>query len=348
MDVRRGRRGRAVAIVGAVVAISTLSASCGETEVRFASEPTQQPAGSESDHVRIAAAGDAVCDAPAGPTSSLCQYAATSDLLVSDDVDAVFMLGDAQYPNGRYGDFLQYYDPTWGRARVKTFPVLGNHEYETVSGEPRGYFRYFGDRFRGPSGHGYYSFELPEGCSPSDGMCWHVIALNSDLCFLDPGCGGPMTDGSASPGQRQIRWLTDDLAAHPEADYPCTIAFFHEPLFYSSGVYEEVRPLWDALYSANVDIVLNGHRHNYERWQPLAPTGVRDDELGMRQFIVGTGGANLEPLGGHPPELAKAQAQAFGVLELDLFQDEYTWRWVPAAGQPTDFKDVSVRPAPCV
>lgn len=341
----------------AVLAVSLLAA-CEETQVRFErGGPTQTgtPA-PRSDRLRIAAAGDVACDAPAGPAPSQCQYGATSDLVVDQDVDAVMVLGDTQYPNGNYSDYLQYYDPTWGRALAKTFPVLGDHEYETPSGEPLGYFEYFGDRWRGPGGYGYYSFDLPQGCTPRDGLCWHVIALNSELCVLGKGCPRPTQD-PASPGERQLRWLSRDLDSHPNDKYPCTIAFFHDPLFSANDnpttshrdvrVLEEVRPLWELLYSARADIVLNGDRHRYERWRPLAPNGEPDDRLGIREFIVGTGGASLEALRGHPAGLVKAQDVAFGVLELDLYPGEYTWRWVPAAGQPTAFTDVSERPAPC-
>ena len=306
--------------------------------------PTPTPA-DRPDRLRVAAAGDIACPGAAGPEPSLCRYAATSDLVVPGDIDAVLMLGDAQYPNSGYRDLLRYYDPTWGRALDKTYPVPGNHEYETASGEPGGYFAYFGDRWRGPDGYGYYSFDLPSGCRPKDDLCWHVIALNSELCVMDTGC--TQEAGSRSPGGQQMRWLSRDLTAHPDVRYPCTIAFFHEPLFHGTRVTEEVRPLWDLLYSAGADVVLNGHNHRYERWRRMAPSGIPDPDLGIRQFIVGTGGSDLESLEGRPPGLAKAQDASFGVLELGLYSNEYTWRWVPAAGQPADFTDVSARPTAC-
>ena len=334
-----------------VLCLVTFAAACDRDTIpgqRGGAPPAPQtPTPPSTARLRIAAVGDAVCAAPAGPTPSTCRYAATSDLVVGDDIDAFLLLCDAQYPNGRYPDFLRYYGPTFGRVLNQTYPVLGNHEYEHPSGEPAGYYQYFGDRWRGPDGFGYYSFNLPKGCVPKDELCWHVIALSSQLCFGEPGCTQPLA-GDSTPGERQFGWLSEDLESHPNADYPCTMAIFHHPLFHGDRVQEEVRPLWELMYSAGVDVVLNGHHHRYERWEQLTPSGVPDPELGIRQFVVGTGGSDLEALEAQPRELVAAQDQAFGVLEMDLAPGEYTWEWVPAAGQPQGFVDASSRPAACV
>ena len=53
----------------------------------------------------------------------------------------VLALGDLQYNSGKLVDFQNYYQPTWGRLKAKTYPVVGNHEYGT--GEAKGYFDYF-------------------------------------------------------------------------------------------------------------------------------------------------------------------------------------------------------------
>jgi hypothetical protein len=51
-----------------------------------------------------------------------------------------------------------------------------------------------------------------------------------------------------------------------------------------------MQPIWWDLYRAGVDVILNGHAHNYERLEPLDPKGVPDPQRGIRQFVVGTGG----------------------------------------------------------
>ena len=52
-----------------------------------------------------------------------------------------------------------------------------------------------------------------------------------------------------------------------------------------------MQPLWEALHDAGAEIVLSGHSHHYERFAPLDVNGAADSGQGIRQFVVGTGGA---------------------------------------------------------
>jgi hypothetical protein len=45
-----------------------------------------------------------------------------------------------------------------------------------------------------------------------------------------------------------------------------------------------VKPLWDVLYAAGVDVVLSGHEHNYERFAPQDPNGRADPQRGIRDL----------------------------------------------------------------
>src|SRR5215469_4723957 len=79
-------------------------------------------------------------------------------------------------------------------------------------------------------------------------------------------------------------FLRDDLAAHPVA---CTLAYFHKPLFSSGGAHGddlEIKPLWQALYDGNADVVVSGHDHDYERVAAQAPDGPADRIGGIRGF----------------------------------------------------------------
>ena len=134
----------------------------------------------------IGAAGDIACPSAPYPATrpDNCQYDDTAKMLAG--LTLVLALGDNQYNTGSYSAYTSYYDPTWGRYLANTNPVPGNHEYaQDPSSTPSGYFRYFGDRVRGPDGLGYYSFDVPKGCTPGQGVCWHFIALSSELCFAD-------------------------------------------------------------------------------------------------------------------------------------------------------------------
>jgi acid phosphatase type 7 len=79
--------------------------------------------------------------------------------------------------------------------------------------------------------------------------------------------------------------------------------------------------------------VINGHSHNYERFAAQTPAGVRDDAHGIREFVVGTGGEDLQAfLPTTAPNSQVKSRTSFGVLELTLNPTGYAWRFVPAAG----------------
>jgi len=174
--------------------------------------------------------------------------------------------------------------------------------------------------------------------------------LNSMLCFAPGGCGPAADPSDPGPGNRMYRWLGRDLANHPDAEYPCTLAYWHHPLFSfstGSGPSAAVRPLWRLLYDAGADVVLNGHAHNYQRWRPQDPLGTLDAERGIREFVVGTGGANHYAIAGGewPANLVLAQGDSFGILRIVLRAEGYRWGWVTAVGQPkfADAPDHGVR-----
>jgi plastocyanin len=110
-------------------------------------------------------------------------------------------------------------------------------------------------------------------------------------------------------------------------------------LFTGASVNEVLRPIWSLLYEAGVDVVLNGDRHYYEQWKQIDPHGRVDPGRGIRQFIVGTGGASHGVLKASAPGVVTGQDRAFGVLELVLLARSYEWRWVTAPGQPAGFQD---------
>jgi acid phosphatase type 7 len=269
----------------------------------------------------IAAAGDIAC-APDDPvTDTRCHHRATSDLLVGEPIAAVLPLGDLQY-NASLSSIVgagAYHD-TWGRVKAISRPVLGNHESGATD-----YFDYFNgvgaaDGPAGPRGKGWYSFDVGS---------WHLIALNSN-------CSRPAdtTDVvDCSSGSEQERWLRADLAAHPTA---CTLAYWHHPRYSSGhdGSNTFMQPLWEALADAEVEILLSGHSHDYERFAPLDRNGSPDPVGGIRQFVVGTGGAFFVGFKSTREAHSEiAQNDTFGVLFLTLRPRSYDWRFVPEAGE---------------
>jgi hypothetical protein len=265
----------------------------------------------------VAAAGDIACDPVAvaynggAGVKTQCRQRGTSDLLLAIGPDAVLTLGDNQYTTGTYDQFMASYDPTWGRLKGITRPAVGNHDYDTAGAA--GYFRYFGSAAGDPA-KGYYSFDLG---------AWHIVALNSN-CALVP----------CAPGSAQEQWLRADLAANRAA---CTLAYWHHPRF-SSGPHGDepstakLTPLWQALYEAGADVVLNAHDHDYERFAPQSPAGSADAVRGLREFIVGTGGRSHYQVTTPVANSEVTDAVTFGVLALTLRATGYEWRFVPEAG----------------
>jgi acid phosphatase type 7 len=76
-----------------------------------------------------------------------------------------------------------------------------------------------------------------------------------------------------------------------------------------------VNPLWQILYNNHAEVILNGHAHRYERFAPLTPEGKKDLQNGIRQIVVGTGGA---PGGGEvqqAPGVKVVETGTWGVLK---------------------------------
>ena len=211
-------------------------------------------------------------------------------------------LGDVVYSDGTAKQYARCYGPTWGRHRARTRPVIGNHDMRTEDGKP--YYAYFGAA-AGPPGKGWYSYEL-EG--------WHVVVLNSEV--------------DIGPRSEQVAWLRDDLRAHPAR---CTAALMHRPRFSSGkhGDSERVKDVFRVLYDGGVDVLLSGHDHIYERFAPQDPDGRKDPRRGVRQFVVGTGGAPFYAIRDTlAPNSEVHQNRVHGVLRLVFHPDGYDWEFV--------------------
>jgi Concanavalin A-like lectin/glucanases superfamily/Calcineurin-like phosphoesterase len=309
--------------VGSTIRVAVTASNSGGSATAT-SAPTAPVTAATADPV-VMAAGDVACGAQSGTTP--CQQAATASVISSASPDAVLALGDLQYECGALSDFQSFYDPTWGAFKTKTDPAPGNHEYQTSTdpanacfGMPSGasgYYTYFGsaasplDTNCTVACRGYYSFNLGS---------WHLIALNSNCADVAGGCG---------VGSPQEQWLRADLAAHTQS---CTLAFWHHPLFSSYTSTTSVRPLYQALYDYNADLLLVGHAHNYERFAPQTPSGAVDTARGIREIVVGTGGRSHHAFTTTAANSEVKNGDTFGALRLVLHATSYDWTFVPVPG----------------
>lgn len=307
-----------------LVALPVIGFSCYPKE-----NATPPPADAPAKEVALAGAavmigaGDiAVC----GIRGDEATGAMVDSVLKADSVakvaSAVFTAGDNAYPSGAEGPsniFARCFNSSWGSKRImqSIHPAPGNHDFENTRGA--GYYKYFGDG-AGPPGKGYYSYDIGE---------WHAISLNSEI-LVDPG-------SYPGEGKAQEEWLIKDLKEHSK---PCTVAYFHRPLFSSGdfhGPTPEVQGLWKILFDNGVELVLNGHDHHYERFLPQTPSGVADSVTGIEEIIVGTGGGDRRGL--RYPLAANSAAQVhgyWGVLLLTLGAGEYRHAFLDIEGRVWD------------
>ncbi|HKP18226.1 MAG TPA: metallophosphoesterase [Gaiellaceae bacterium] len=233
---------------------------------------------------------------------------ATAQLLGAYPDATIAADGDLADPGSTPEAFNNCYGPTWGAYKSRTRPAVGNHEYD-YSPTAQSYFDYFGAPAGAP-GKGYYSYELGG---------WHIVVLNSN-CVEVGGC---------DVGSAEYDWLQKDLAAHVNS---CSLAYWHQPLFASSSLAtSSVKPFWNLLYQYGADVVVNAHARQYERFAPLTPAGVVDNVNGIREFVVGTGGAPWLGVG-TPIANSEALTLTYGVLKLTIRPNAYDWQFLPVAG----------------
>lgn len=277
--------------VAYVLALSALAGACRRAETNRDSIALSMQ--NDSVPVLIGAGDIADCKSDGA--------ARTSQLL--DSVrGTIFIAGDVAYQTKRNPrPFLTCFDPAWGRHRARIRPALGNHDY--ADDNASAYFQYFGNR-AGPRPGGYYSYELGS---------WHVIALNSNIAIGD--------------SSAQAQWLRADLDASTGR---CAIAYMHHPRF-SSGPHSEraaLIPLWRILARRGVSVAIAGHDHIYERFVSLDANGDADSANGVRQFVVGTGGAHRYAVEELLPGSEVHSTDSFGLLKLTLLPDRYRWEFI--------------------
>ncbi len=222
----------------------------------------------------------------------------TSNLVLAIDPDHVLTLGDNAYNSGTPSEFSSLYHPTWGRFLGRTHPSPGNHDWRTA----------------GAAGYeGYFGVQAARLRSFVAGN-WLLVSLDSEMSL-----------------NAQRSALDAVLSAD---NHKCELLFWHHPR-YSSGEHgnnKQVQPWWDVAATHGVDVILNGHDHDYERF------GLR---RGIREFVVGTGGVATRPFGtikGKSQNRLTGNAN-WGVLDLELTTSSYTWQFRAATGGTGTVRD---------
>jgi hypothetical protein len=253
--------------------------------------------------VTMIAAGDiGMCGSPG--------VAQTARLVAGLDGE-LLLAGDIAYFQGTAENFRDCFNPLWGQFRSRWHAVPGNHEYESPGAAP--YFAYFGEA-AGPAGRGYYAITAGD---------WLILMLDSNI---------PATRGSP-------QWEFTRLELERQRT-PCTMAVWHHPLFTSgpTGTSREgaaMRDVWALLEGARAEVIVTGHDHLYERFARQTSTGVADPVNGVRQFIVGTGGAELYNFARTAPN-SEERIMKFGVIRFALRPAQVDWEFLAVDGSVND------------
>ena len=163
-------------------------------------------------------------------------------------------------------------------ARVPLFPALGNHE-----GSHPHYF----DLFYLPGNERWYAFD----CGNARFVCLEVDG------FVD-----------FDPQSEQYAWLEETLSANTQ---PWLFIYFHIPPYSSvqDSLEDDVRRALIPLFEQyGVDVVFNGHKHNYER----------NEVNGVTYVVTAGGGAPLYAMQEREPtQVAFALEHHFVLVEID-------------------------------
>jgi hypothetical protein len=281
---------------------------------------------------------------------------------------AVLPLGDLQYPSADLATFTYpasgcsivppfgtapcSFGRSWadaaaaGPGRVPFRPTPGNHEYSldstgcrlasaTPSGQPYGacgYNAFWGDRVAAPraraSGDGDGSYAFSFDVSSAHPMLF--VSVNVGQCELN--------ESACSARSRLVSWLARTLA-DPALNPPggCVALYWHQAAwdYVDHGDLMFVWPVWRAMFDRTIprtqrpDLVLNGHDHVYERYDPLDRRGEPGTARpSIPEIVVGTGGRNVNaplpapPLQSAPP--AAIDGTHFGVERV---------AWSPTQGR---------------
>jgi PKD repeat protein len=253
----------------------------------------------------VAATGDGASGEPSAT--------GTVNLISSWSPNMFLYLGDV-YEKGRAMEFDNWYGQpgaagVYGQFRAYTNPTIGNHEYEP-DGAP-GYF--------------YYWDNIPHYYSYNAGG-WHFISLDSTSQY-----------NQLDPSSAQYQWLQADLAANQPA---CTLVYFHHPLFNvgPEGKTTALAPVWSLLAANHVTLVVNGHDHDYQRYEPLDGAGS-PSATGITEIVVGSGGhGHQDAVPGAPDaaHLVASDFSSFGAVKFNLYPTSAAFTYVSTAGEVID------------
>lgn len=183
--------------------------------------------------------------------------------------------------------FLRVAQPL--NAFAPMMPTLGNHDIENLQGE----------NFQKPFSSFSHLFSLLR-----NGLDYSFDYGNTHFVCIFSGYAKAASENGLlrySPDSKEYKWLEKDLAkASKNSQIDWIVAYTHYPVysFGWSNVEQWRETLAPILEKFQVDICLSGHRHVYERHNPLKSGLPSSDSKGTVYITNGTAGGSPQGLGG--------------------------------------------------
>ncbi len=221
-----------------------------------------------------------------------------ANLMVNQNARLALHTGDVAYGEGTEGqvqtNVLEVYKELF--AQTTFYPVLGNHDSLTNSGQP------LLNAFTLPGNERYYSFAYGKNL---------FIALDTNDSL------------DASPNH-MLPWLEDTLATQA-VNKDWVVVYFHHPPYNSGTVHGSdqrvLKKIVPILEKYNVDIVFSGHEHSYQRTCPIRQNTCLQN--GIVYIITGGGGAPLYKLG-NPQWFTAKQERVYHFVSVELTSCQLT------------------------
>ena len=223
----------------------------------------------------------------------------------------ILLLGDLVYQSGTDKEFKKHFLPKWKSFLPKSWAVPGNHEYRTANAA--GYRNLITKNSMPATGENLWWVKQTGS--------WSVIGLDSEVL-------------AGATGEKQIEFLKQALL---DNDGRPTIVTWHRPTFSRGhhGDQPDTAELWDLVSTdTDVKLVLWGHDHNYEQVERTVAPGTPNVHK-VPTIVVGTGGADLRKCTtpNIPGELICGKKNNYGVLQLKLQDNGYSWSYRNANGK---------------
>lgn len=240
-----------------LIATLALAAACTRVPQPSVVEPPPTARAGDARTASVVVIGDF----GAGGSSQHRVALAIRDRAAAQRVDAIVTTGDNIYPSGAPASFQNAWHRPYGwleRAGIPVIASLGNHDVRTGAGGP--VMRLFGMTDR-----------------------WYARTVGPvEFIVLD----------STRPADREQLGFIERTTRTSTARWQ--VAVFHHPAYScgSHGSTDFIRRRWAPLFRrGGVDLVLSGHDHSYQRFEPIG---------GITYAVTGGGGAALTRIGRCP------------------------------------------------